>query len=74
MKIIFDFGANITQNIQYFLKHADLVVAVEANLWLCEIIATRYQTEIIEGRLIIENVCLCSSESSDQLLDFYISK
>lgn len=74
MKIIFDFGANKGQNIKYFLKHADLVVAVEANPWLCEVIEYRYQTDIIEGRLIVENVCLCDSESSDQFLDFYINK
>ena len=46
MKIIFDFGANKGQNIEYFLKHADLVVSVEANPRLCELINTRYQTEI----------------------------
>jgi len=74
MRIIFDFGANKGQNIKYFLKHADRVVAVEANPRLCEVIKSRYQTEIIEDRLIVENVCLCDSESSDQFLDFYINK
>ena len=74
MKIIFDFGANKGQNIEYFLKHADLVVSVEANPRLCELINTRYQTEILEGRLIVENIALSDNKSSDRFVDFYINK
>ena len=31
MKIIFDFGANQGQNLNYFLEKADIVIACEAN-------------------------------------------
>ena len=35
-KIIFDFGSNNGQNLDYFLKKAEFVVAVEENTVLTE--------------------------------------
>ena len=37
-KIIYDFGANNGDNIQYYLLKSDLLVAIEANPELCDFI------------------------------------
>ena len=37
-KIIYDFGANNGDNIEYYLLKSDLVIAVEANPELCDFI------------------------------------
>ncbi len=41
-KIIYDFGANNGDDIPYYLKKAELVVAVEANPSLCQKIEERF--------------------------------
>ena len=58
--IIYDFGSNngYNNNIPYYLKKADIVVAVEANPSLCQHIANRFSPVINDGRLFVENCVL----------------
>jgi len=57
-KIIYDFGSNNGDDLPYYLKKADLVVAVEANPILCEHISMRFIAEIAQKKLVVENFVL----------------
>jgi len=70
-KIIFDFGSNNGQNLQYFLEKAEIVVCVEANTILTEKIKITFDKYIKNNSLFIENVCLSEING---VKDFYISK
>ena len=72
-KIIYDFGANNGDNIEYYLLKSDLLVAVEANPELCDFIRKKYKQEINNKKLIVEN-CILTSDSSETLQQFYIHK
>jgi hypothetical protein len=72
-KIIYDFGANNGDNIQYYLLKSDLLVAVEANPELCDFIRKKYKEAIENKKLIVEN-CILTSDSSETLQQFYIHK
>ena len=72
-KIIYDFGANKGTNLPYYLKKADIVVAVEANPSLCQEIRERFATEIAAGRLFVENYVLTADDSSAEVF-FYICR
>ena len=72
-KIIYDFGANNGDDISYYLKKADLVVAVEANPALCRQIEERFSAAIREGRLRVEN-CVLVTEGTDPQVYFYLHK
>jgi FkbM family methyltransferase len=72
-KIIYDFGANNGDDIPYYLKKADLVVAVEANPALCGQIEARFSDAIQEGRLRVEN-CVVAGEGSSSEVYFYLHK
>ncbi|UWZ84092.1 FkbM family methyltransferase [Occallatibacter riparius] len=72
-KIIYDFGANNGDDIPYYLKKADVVVAVEANPSLCREIETRFSEEIRDGRLQVEN-CVVAAEGSSPEVYFYLHK
>jgi FkbM family methyltransferase len=72
-KFIIDFGANRGQNLEYFLKRADLVIAVEANPILCEFIEKEFADYVAGGKLIVEN-CAVSEKDSIGGLAFYIHK
>jgi len=72
-KFIIDFGANRGQNLEYFLKRADLVIAVEANPTLCEFIEKEFADYVADGKLIVEN-CAVSEKDSNEGLVFYIHK
>jgi hypothetical protein len=54
-RVIYDFGSNNSDDIPYYLKKADLVVAVEANPALCNQIRSRFKIEISTGKLVVEN-------------------
>lgn len=72
-KIIYDFGANNGNDIPYYLKKADLVVAVEANPSLCQKMEERFSTEIQAGKLCVEHgVLVC--EGDDPEVYFYLHK
>lgn len=72
-KVIYDFGANNGDDIPYYLKKADLVVAVEANPTLCLQIEERFTHEIAEGRLRVEN-CVVTGADRDAEVYFYLHK
>lgn len=73
-RIIYDFGANNGDNLPYYLLKADLVVAVEANPALCEIIKSRFPSEISEKKLIVLNYVLTTLNKFEKNVDFYIHK
>lgn len=72
--IIFDLGANRGQNLNYYLSHADKVVAVEANPDLVADINRQFQQQIEDGKLIVLNRCLSVEDSEQTMVDFHINK
>ena len=72
-KVIYDFGSNNGDDIPYYLRKADVVVAVEANPDLCEIIASRFGDEISSGRLFVEN-CVLNVDADALQAEFYLNK
>ena len=72
-KIIYDFGANNGDNIPYYLLKSDLVIAVEANPELCNLIKNRFNKEIEDKKLIVEN-CILISKTSSPTNKFYLHK
>jgi FkbM family methyltransferase len=70
-RVIYDIGANNGDDIPYYLKKADLVVAVEADPILCERMQTRFAAEIDRGTLIVEN-CVLTAEDLGASVPFYI--
>jgi len=72
-KIIYDFGANNGDNIEYYLLKSDLLVAIEANPELCDFIRKKFKQEIDNKKLIVEN-CILTSDSSEEPQQFYIHK
>lgn len=61
-KIIYDFGANNGDDLPYYLKRSDLVIAVEADPKLCDLIRARFEKELDQGRLIVVNCVLTVNE------------
>jgi len=72
-KVIYDIGANNGDDIEYYLKKADLVVAVEANPVLCRQIAGRFSDVIQDGRLILVNCVLTVSDFASDV-SFYLHR
>lgn len=72
-KVIYDFGANNGDDIPYYLKKSDLVVAVEANPLLVKEIKLRFADEIANGQLVIE-ACILSDGEENSGETFYIHK
>ncbi|HTU33700.1 MAG TPA: FkbM family methyltransferase [Candidatus Acidoferrum sp.] len=72
-RVIYDIGANNGDDIPYYLKKADLVVAVEANPALCRTIGDRFSREIQRDRLRVES-CVLAGESESSNVDFYLHK
>ncbi len=72
-KIIYDFGSNNGDDIPYYLKKADIVVAVEANPNLVQIIRDRFSSEIDACKLFVEN-CVLTAEEDNKNVPFYLHK
>ena len=72
-KIIYDLGCNNGLNIPYYLLKSDLVVAIEANIKLCEIIKIRFKNEITNGKLVVKN-CVVTVLPNNMNVDFYLHK
>lgn len=70
-RIIFDFGSNNGQNLNYFLEKAEVVVCVEANTILTEKIKIKFEKYINNNSLFVENICLSEING---IKNFYISK
>lgn len=73
MKVIYDFGSNNGDDIPYYLKKPELVVAVEANPSLADHMRTRFKKENDKGDVIIES-CVLTPETSTTEVPFYIYK
>jgi len=73
-KVIFDIGSNNGDDLPYYLKKCDRVVAIEANPALCEIIRKRFFSEIKTGRLIVENFVLTTDESASGVVCFHLHR
>ncbi len=71
--VIYDFGMNNGDDVEYYLLKARRVVGVEANTSLCEFVEQRYESEIASGRLTVLNVALAEQES-DAAISFYLHK
>ena len=75
MRTIFDIGANNGEDLSYYLKKADRVVAIEANPVLCTRMSNRYGEFIEHGRLSVENCALVGEQDyTDPEINFYIHK
>jgi len=72
-KVIYDLGANTGDDIAYYLKKADVVIAVEANPTLVDQIESKYSVAISEGRLFVEN-CVVTTLPHNADVPFYIHK
>ena len=72
-KVIYDFGSNNGDDIPYYIKKADVVVAVEANPLLSRQIEARFSREIASGKLILEN-CVLTVDEQVRDVCFYIHK
>jgi len=72
-RIIYDLGSNNGDDIPYYLKKADVVVAVEANPLLCRDIESRFPTAIANDRLFVEH-CVVTTDDTVNEVYFYISK
>lgn len=72
-KIIYDIGSNNGDDIPYYLKKADLVVAIEANPTMCDLIRMRFSSEIKQRRLILEP-CVITDKPNSGTVDFYVHK
>jgi FkbM family methyltransferase len=72
-KVIYDFGSNNGDDLPYYLKRSDLVIAVEANPTLCDQIRTRFAEEIGKGRLIVEN-CVLTVDQDGTNVPFYVHR
>ncbi|NEP35151.1 MULTISPECIES: FkbM family methyltransferase [unclassified Moorena] len=72
-KIIYDIGANNGDDVPYYLKKADIVIAVEANPILCEQMQKRFALEIQQQKLVIEN-CVLTAANEVTSVPFYIHK
>lgn len=71
-KIIYDLGANNGDDLGYYLEKAEKVVAVEALPQRAEEICQKFEIEISEGRLIVENVAVTDSVEAEGQIDIWI--
>ena len=74
MNLIFDLGANVGGNIEYYLSMSQQVLAVEANPILCQSIRKRFQSYINQNRLILIEACLSLGQSNNENVNFFINK
>lgn len=73
-RVIYDFGANNGDDVSYYLRKADLVVAIEANPALCGDIRSRFAADIDSGRLVVENCAVTADAVVDDECDFYLHR
>lgn len=60
--VIFDFGANTGEGIDYYLNRVSKVIAVEADPSLALVIRSRFEREIALGKLILVNKVLTNDD------------
>jgi FkbM family methyltransferase len=71
--VIYDFGRNNGDDVEYYLLKADKVVGVEANPILCDEVRRRFPAEIAEDKLIVVN-CALSTDIGAPEVDFYVNR
>lgn len=62
--VVYDFGMNNGDDVEYYLKKARLVVGVDANPQLCRACAERFQAAVTSGRLVIVNGVLTEGDDA----------
>jgi FkbM family methyltransferase len=72
-KVIYDFGSNNGDDVPYYLKKADVVVAVEADPALAQVIRDRFAEQIAGGSLFVEN-CVLAETGSPPVVPFYVHR
>ena len=70
--VIYDFGMNNGDDVEYYLLKGLKVVGVEANPALCRQVEQRFAAEISEGGLTVLNLALSANEAGTT--DFFIHK
>jgi len=70
--IIFDFGANTGEDIEYYLNRTSRVIAVEADPSLALIIKNKFAEQILNGKLVLVNKVLTDNDVPK--VDFYLHK
>jgi len=71
--VIYDLGSNNGDDIPYYLLKADKVVAVEANPALARHLRTRFEAEIADGRVAVEN-CALTVDPAISRVPFFIHR
>jgi FkbM family methyltransferase len=71
--VIYDFGMNNGDDVDYYLRKGMRVVGVEANPELCNLVEKRFAADIKAGRLVVLNVALSEAESAAPIT-FYVHK
>lgn len=89
-RLIYDFGMNVAEDTEYYLKRGFHVIAVEANPAMCAIARERFNAQIKDGSLVIVNKAIgrergkfnfhvCETRSglstaSDELRDYWTAQ
>lgn len=71
--VIYDFGMNNGDDVEYYLLKATKVVGVEANPALCRAVEQRFAEEIQSGKLVVLNVAI-ATDRDEGPVDFYVHK
>jgi FkbM family methyltransferase len=71
--VIYDFGMNNGDDVEYYLLKGLRVVGVEANAALCGMARERFEESIRSGQLVIENVVLSDSRDAGDV-SFWIHR
>lgn len=72
-KVIYDFGMNNGDDVEYYLLKGARVVGVEASRSLCELVERRFADAIRDSRLTVLNVALSPEEASASV-PFFLHK
>src|SRR5215471_4359647 len=72
-RIVYDFGMNNGDDVDYYLRKGCQVVGVEANPKLCDDCLRRFEHPVTRGDLVILNVAL-SDKSSAKPVRFFVHK
>jgi FkbM family methyltransferase len=70
-RLIYDVGAHKGEDTDFYLRKGFRVVAVEANPQLADILRSRFQSELAQGRLVIEETAISDREGE---VDFFVNE
>src|SRR6185312_14150748 len=69
--LIYDVGAHLGEDTEFYLKKGFRVIAVEANPDFCKRIKQRFQKEISDGQLIVLNIAIAQDAGE---VEFFANK